>query len=272
MNARVPRGRHRNFDNAERPTVAMDADWPAGEATGWHSHPRGQLLYAIEGVMIVQSASGSWVIPPSRALWLVAGVRHNVTMSGDVKMRTAYIDAARVGDLPHETRVVSVSSLLRELLIAAVQIPVDHETGGRDEAVMQLLVHELRRSAVLPLHLPMPRDRRLKRICEPLAAQPSDPATAQDWAERLGVTAKTVHRLFLKETGMTFAQWRDQARVLHALRRIAEGWRVIDIAFDCGYASQSAFTAMFKRQFGAPPSSLYPQPRASAVGRAPAAP
>lgn len=257
MTRAVPRGRHRQFDNAARPTVAMDSDWPAGESTGWHVHPRGQLLYAIEGVMLVESAAGSWVIPPSRALWLVAGVRHNVTMSGDVKMRTAYIDAGRVRDLPPETRVVGVSPLLRELLVAAVRVPIDYPVGGRDENLMHLLVHELKHSAALPLHLPMPRDPRLKAVCEVLTKTPSDTSTAEAWAKRLGVTAKTVHRLFVKETGMTFAQWRDQARVLHALRRIAEGWRVIDVAFDCGYASQSAFAAMFKRNFGAPPSSLY---------------
>ncbi len=257
MNARVPRGRYRQFHNAERPTVAMDADWPAGESTGWHSHPRGQLLYAIDGVMVVESAAGSWAIPPSRALWLVAGVRHNVTMSGDVRMRTAYIDAARVADLPLETCVISVSPLLRELLVEAVQIPIDYETGARDENLMQLLVHELRRSATLPLHLPLPRDQRLRQICDALSAAPSDTSTAHEWAVRLGVTSKTIHRLFVKETGMTFAQWRDQARLLHALRRIAEGWRVIDIAFECGYASQSAFTAMFRRHYGSPPSSLY---------------
>lgn len=257
MSAHVPRGRHRQFHNAERPTVTMEADWPAGESTGWHSHPRGQLLYAIDGVMVGQSAAGSWAIPPSRALWLVAGVRHNVTMSGDVKMRTAYIDATRVHDLPLETCVISVSPLLRELLVAAVQVPTHYDTGGRDENLMQLLVHELRRAATLPLHLPMPRDERLKRICDTLTAIPSDASTAQEWAKTLGVAPKTIHRLFLKETGITFAQWRDQARLLHALRRIAEGWRVIDIAFDCGYASQSAFTAMFRRHYGSPPSSLY---------------
>ena len=257
MKANIPRGQHRQFQHAERPTVAMEANWPAGESTGWHAHPRGQLLYAIDGVMVVQSTAGSWVIPPSRALWLVGGVQHNVTMSGNVKMRTAYIDAARVPDLPSDSLVVSVSSLLRELLVAAVQVPTDYEIGGREENIMQLLVHELRRAATLPLHLPMPRDKRLRPICDTLSLVPSDASTAQDWAARLGVTAKTVHRLFLKETGMTFSQWRDQVRLLHALRRIAEGWKVIDIAFECGYASQSAFTAMFKRHLGSPPSSVY---------------
>lgn len=257
MSSHTPRGRYKEFHDRARPMVAMEADWPSGESTGWHSHPRGQLLYAIAGVMMVESAADAWVIPPSRALWLVAGVEHNVRMSGDVKMRTVYVDTARMGDLPADTRAIGVSPLLRELLTAAVDVPVDYDIGGRDEVLMQLLVHELRRSAKLPLHLPMPRDARLRAVCDALAARPADTATAADWATTLGVTAKTLHRLFVKETGMTFAHWRTQARLLHALRRIAEGHRVIDIAFDCGYASQSAFAAMFRKHFGSPPSSFY---------------
>ncbi|WP_343630284.1 helix-turn-helix transcriptional regulator [Roseateles sp.] len=245
-----------DFHDLDRHTVAMEADYPSGAVTGWHSHPRAQLLYAIDGVMLVDSAAGFWVVPPNRALWLVAGERHSVRMAGLVKMRTAYIDATQLGDLPERTCVLNVSPLLRELLVAAVQVPVDYEERGRDGSLMELLIHELRRATTLPLHLPMPDDDRLRTICDELAEKPADAATAQEWAERLGVSSKTVQRLFVKETGMTFAQWREQARLLFALRRMAEGARVIDIALDCGYASQSAFAAMFRRHFGAPPSSF----------------
>jgi len=109
----------------------------------------------------------------------------------------------------------------------------------------------------LPLHLPEPGDVRLRQICDAIMQRPADTTTVGQWASHLNVTAKTVHRLFARETGMTFAQWREQARLLFALRRLAHGERIIDIAFDCGYASQSAFTAMFRRHFGAPPSSFY---------------
>lgn len=122
---------------------------------------------------------------------------------------------------------------------------------------MRLIVDDLRESDVLPLHLPVPGDGRIKLICEAITAHPSDTSPASEWAERLKVTPKTVHRLFVKEIGMTFAQWREQAWLLFALRRLANGERIIDVAFDCGYASQSAFTAMFRRHFGRPPSEFY---------------
>ncbi|BCP51493.1 transcriptional regulator [Kaistia sp. 32K] len=249
--------RHLDFHDTARAMAAMEVNYPDGASTGLHAHPRGQLLYAIEGVMIVRSAIGSWVVPPSRALWLAAGLEHEVAMAGAVKIRTVFIDATRVADLPGETCVVEVSPLLRELIVAAVKIPVDYPEGGRDERLMRLLVDELQVSDVLPLHLPVPRDPRIQRICEALIEDPGENATADQWAHRLGVTAKTVHRLFARETGMRFAQWRQQARLLHALRRIAKGERIIDVAFDCGYASQSAFTAMFRKHFGVPPSAFY---------------
>lgn len=249
--------RHLEFHDTDRAMAAMEVDYPSGASTGRHAHPRGQLLYAIEGVMIVRSLAGSWVVPPNRALWLVAGLEHEVHMAGEVKIRTVFIDAQEISNLPAKSCVVNVSALLRELIVAAVRIPLDYREGGRDDRLMRLLVDELRESDVLPLHLPVPTDTRLKVICQTLIDHPADPSTADQWARRLKVTSKTVHRLFVKETGMTFAQWREQARLLFALRRIASGERIVDVAFDCGYASQSAFTAMFRRHFGTPPSAFY---------------
>jgi AraC-like DNA-binding protein len=249
--------KHLDFHQTDRPMVAMDVDYPDGASTGWHNHPRGQLLYAITGVMIVHSHAGTWIVPPSRALWLAAGLEHDVKMAGDVKIRTVFIDAIRVQQMPLHSCVINVSPLLRELIVAAVQIPLNYRKYSRDDRLLRLLADEVTVSDVLPLHLPLPEDVRIKRVCEALIDQPSDTSTAEQWAKRLNVAAKTVHRLFVKETGMTFAQWREQARLLLALRKLASGERVIDVAFDCGYASQSAFTAMFRRHFGKPPSAFY---------------
>lgn len=252
-----PAAKHLDYHDAGRVTVAMDVDYPDGASTGWHTHPRAQLLHAIEGVMTVRSEQGTWVVPPSRALWLVAGMEHEVRMSGTVRIRTVFIDAAAIDHPPTQTCVVSVSPLLRELIVAAVTIPLDYPDHGRDARLMHLLVDEIREADVLPLHLPMPDEPRVRRICDRLVTEPANGCTADQWARQSGVTARTVHRLFVRETGMTFAQWRDQARLIFALRRLAQGERVIDVAFDCGYASQSAFAAMFRRHFGKPPSEFY---------------
>lgn len=252
-----PTKKHLHFHDAPQAMAAMDVDYPDGASTGWHSHPRGQLLFAIEGVMVVRSAKGAWIVPPNRALWLSAGLGHEVTMSGAVKIRTVFIDAATMTQMPVESCVIAVSPLLRELIVAAVAVPLNYPDGGRDDRLMRLLVDEVRVSDTLPLHLPAPDEPRTARICQAIIETPADASTAEEWAVRLGVTAKTVHRLFSRETGMTFVQWREQARLLFALRRLALGDRIIDVAIDSGYASQSAFTAMFRRRFGKPPSRFY---------------
>jgi AraC-like DNA-binding protein/quercetin dioxygenase-like cupin family protein len=249
--------RHLDYHATARPMAAMEIDYPSGTSTGLHAHPRAQLLYAIEGVMIVRSAGGAWVVPPNRAVWLVAGLDHEVRMSGAVKIRTVFVDPQAAPNLPRTSCVIAVSPLLRELIIAAMRVPLDYEPDTRDDRLMRLLLDELREVDVLPLHLPLPRDARLRSICETLIAQPDDVSTAEHWARQLNVTTKTIHRLFSGETGMTFGQWRQQARLLFALERLAQGERIIDVALDSGYASQSAFTAMFRRHFGMPPSAFY---------------
>src|ERR1700733_6368298 len=240
-----------------RPVAAMEVDYPSGTSTGLHAHPRAQLLHAIAGVMIVRSVAGSWVGPPNRAVWLPAVLEHTVRMCGDVKIRTVFIDPNAASHLPRASCVIAVSPLLRELIVAAVGIPLDYLPDTRDERLMRLLLDELRELDVLPLHLPMPRDHRVRAVCEALVARPDDASTAEQWAERLRVTPKTIHRLFYKETGLTFGHWRQQARLLFALERMAQGERIIDVALESGYASQSAFTAMFRKHFGIPPSSFY---------------
>jgi hypothetical protein len=177
--------RHLDFHDTQRAMAAMEVDSPDGGSTGWHSHPRGQLLYAIEGVMIVRSAEGSWVVPPNRALWLAAGLRHEVKMSGEVKIRTVFIDAATTRQLPAKSCVIDVSPLLRELIVAAVRVPLDYQDASRGDRLMRVLVDEMQESDVLPLHLPVPGDARIKRICEAITERPSDTSMAAQWPSGL---------------------------------------------------------------------------------------
>lgn len=178
-------------------------------------------------------------------------------MCGAVKIRTVFVDADAVPNLPQTSCVFTVSPLLRELFVAAMRVPLDYAPATSDERLMRVLLDQLREIDVLPLDLPMPRDERLARICAALVARPDDASTAEQWARRLKLTSKTIHRLFARETGMTFGEWRQQARLLFALERLARGARVVDVALDAGYASQSAFTAMFRKHFGVPPNAFY---------------
>ncbi|WP_345533166.1 helix-turn-helix transcriptional regulator [Viridibacterium curvum] len=254
---RVVIPRLHGLDRSDMPVTALAADYLPSEETGRHSHPHIQLIHAVRGVMVVGTEQGQWIVPPTRGLLMPTDTPHWIRMVGEVRMRTAFIRPELLPDLQQACRVLRVSPLLRELILAAIELPPPYVQGSRADRVAQLLLDELSMMESLPLALPNPRDARLQAICETIVAQPDDTRTLRDWATQLGVDPKTIHRLFLRETGMSFGQWRQQARLLTALEQLAAGTRVIDVALQLGYASPTAFATMFKRQFGVSPSDFF---------------
>jgi AraC-like DNA-binding protein/quercetin dioxygenase-like cupin family protein len=249
--------RLKTIDASDQPLLCVATDYEADTRIERHAHRKHQLVYAVTGVMVVQTEAGQWVVPPTRGIWMPAGTLHWIRCIGAVQMRSVFVKPGLARDLPDALQVVGISALLRELIKAAAAIAGPYASHSRDGRVMRLIVDELRTLPALPLHLPQPTDRRLREICDHLAKKPDDDATLSDWAERLSITSKTIQRAFVRETGMTFGQWRQQSRLLRALERLALGEKVVDIALELGYESPSAFATMFKRQFGRTPSQFF---------------
>ncbi len=241
---------------ARAPVTALAIDYRDGEHVPRHRHRRAQLLYAIAGVMTVQAEGGIWVAPPTRGIWLPAGMAHSIRMHGQPRVRTVFVAPRAASHLPDRCSVLAVGPLLRELIVAATRVPPDWRPGGRDARLMALLLDEIRLEPALPLHLPQPDEPRVARVCRGIQRDPGAARGLGEWAAELGVTAKTVQRLFVRHTGMTFGRWRQQACLLRAMQRLAEGQRVVDVALESGYDSPSAFAAMFRRAVGEPPSAF----------------
>jgi len=231
--------------------------YAAGMQVRPHAHAKHQLIYAVHGVMGVRTAAGHWVVPPSRALWMPAGTVHAVRCMGEVHMHSLYIHPDAAPELLQDCSVVAVSPLLRELIRAAVAVLQPYLPHSRDGRLMRLLLDELHALPVLPLYLPLPTDARVLHICQRLQKQLDDASTLSDWAVHLGVNVKTLQRLFVAQTGMGFGRWRQQARLLRALELLARGDKVIDVALALGYDSPSAFSTMFRKQFGRTPSQFF---------------
>ncbi|MBE9608113.1 AraC family transcriptional regulator [Chitinilyticum piscinae] len=234
--------------------------YPAGTGTIRHTHPVAQVLFAIEGVMEVETPAGQWITPPSRAIWIPPGEWHQVRMLTRVLVRSVYVRPDAVVNMPATCAVMSVTPLLRELLLAAIGLVPPHAPGSRAERLIHVLLDELQVLPSLPLALPLPDDPLLLPLCQRLREVPDDSRSAGDWAAWLGIDSRTLQRRFQRATGMSFGEWRRQARLLFALQQLAAGRRVLDVAYDAGYASPSAFTAMFRRQFGATPSEFFANP------------
>jgi AraC-like DNA-binding protein len=247
-----------DYQRVPRAVAAMPKDFPLNFVIEPHSHERAQLIFATSGTMRVVTGPAMWIVPRQRALWMPAGVMHGIEMLDQVTMRTLYLRADAATAMPDTCRVLQVSPLLRELIVRATELPLHYDEEGPSGHLIALLLAELHDSQTLGLHLPMPSSPRLAALCRQLLEQLGDRRTLAEWAATVNVSERTLARLFQKETGLSFAAWRQQARVLEAMGRLGSGAPVTQVALDVGYDSVSAFSAMFRRAAGASPSSYRP--------------
>jgi len=218
-----------------------------------HAHPRGQLIYASSGVMRVICGRDIWVVPPSQAVWVPPNQEHEVYFPGEVALRNLFIDPTATAGLPEQCAVLKVSALLRELILKAVQIGEEYEPESAGWRLMQVLLDELRQAEPTPLHLPMARDERVMRVIEALLKEPGDNRDLDQWGKVAGASGRTLARLFVSETGLTFGTWRKRLLLQEAVKRLDQGQQVTRIAFDLGYRSLSAFIEMFRKELGTSP-------------------
>jgi AraC-like DNA-binding protein len=241
-------------DDPLRPVIGLEDEYPPGFTDPAHRHTRAQLLYASSGVMSVVVDEASFVIPPQRAIWIPAEAEHEVSCRGHVSLRTIYFDGSVHDFGEGACRVIEVSDFLKALILEVAHFGSEYEMDGREGRIIQLLVDEIGAMPTAPYHVPMPSDRRLLRVCREILQTPADQRDLDDWAKVAGMGRRTFTRLFKEQTGMGLAVWRQQVRLMEALSMLASGSPVTTVAFDVGYESPSAFTAMFHRAFGVPPS------------------
>jgi len=258
--ASLSAARANDYMKVPRPVVALARDLPPAHEIDWHSHPRFQLVYAARGVMTVDTRDATWVVPPQRAVWMPPTVEHRLKASGLVELRSLYVRPDAAARMPKNCEVLEVTPLLRELIARATDLPLEYDVRGPAGRIMRLLLDELAGLARLPYHLPMPKVAPLSSICRALLDAPDHAATLPEIADKEGLSSRTLARHFRRHTGMSFAEWRRRARLLRALGWIAEGRPILEVAMELGYDSPSAFSAMFRRELGAPPSQFRSAP------------
>lgn len=259
----MSRSRQAAGPTASWPITALAREYPDRWHIARHRHRRGQLIYARSGVMRVTTREGLWIVPPQRALWIPLGMEHEIGMEGVVAVRMLYLDAAASAPFGPHCRVLAVSALLRELVLAAVQA---HEHRRRERMLLlaPLLLHELQMADETALHIPVPSDPRLRKACQRLLAGTARAETLEQLAARAGASSRTLARLFESELQMSFVRWRQHVRLARALSQLSQGLPIKAVARDAGYASCSAFIAMFHRVLGVTPTEYARQLAAAA--------
>ena len=239
-----------------RPLFARSESLAERTTTPRHSHPWAQPSSATSGVLRVHTERRRFLAPPQRAILVPPGLLHEVVSSPRTEMRSLYIDYRAVSWAPPHCQVLAVGPLLRELIRAFGELPVEYDEQGADGRLAAVLLDQLRAAPEIGYSLPWPGDARLRQLCEALYAQPDLPLGLAQWSERLQVSEKTLTRRFQRDTGLSFRAWRQRLRLLSALPLLEQGEAVTEVALACGYDSTSAFIAAFRLHFGATPGAV----------------
>ncbi|MFE5855444.1 AraC family transcriptional regulator [Streptomyces sp. NPDC056500] len=222
----------------------------SGQWVSPHSHPQHQLAWTRSGVLGVAVDDTYWVLPPSRALWLPAGVVHRTGATRNAVLRSLYLEPDRCAVDWAEPTPVGVDGLLAHLIDYLSRQDLLRDARLRAEGVVLDLLQPL---PTTPIHVPHPVDERVCAVADALLADPADPRSLEAHARAVGVSRRTLTRLFVQDTGMSFDRWRTQLRLRAALPLLAEGRPVSRVAHAVGYATPSAFLAAFRRTVGTSP-------------------
>lgn len=227
---------------------------PVGRRFEWHHHTKHQLAWSPEGVLVVRTRAGSYVLPPTRALWIPAETSHETRASGAAMLRSVYITKTGCPIGWDSPTPVGVSPLLRELIPHLEDASLARAQRRHAEAVLFDLLAPL---TVATIDFRLPTDERAHRVAEALLAEPEDGRTLPAWGRQVGASSRTLARAFLAETGLSFGRWRTLARLQAALLQLAEGAPVGVVAERVGYRTPSAFVAAFRAQTGVTPGRYF---------------
>jgi AraC-like DNA-binding protein len=225
-----------------------------GIESEFHSHAESQLMFQVRGELTCEASNALWIVPPQSALWVPGGVSHRIRGRAPLEGYSVFVEPRAHGSLPRECCAVSVSTLFRELLFRLASRPAHYDLDGPDGRLVGVLLDELAAAKVENHRLPMPTEPRLRRLVEAMVAHPADASTADAWARRVGIGERTLNRLLVTETGLSFGRWRQRLHVTLAIQRMARGASVQQVATDLGYGSASSFVTMFRKALGTSPA------------------
>lgn len=239
--------------SSPRPITMRAQVIPARHYFPEHAHQWHQLVYAVTGTLTVSADQKTFIVSPNLAVWLPTGVPHSVGSLLGAEFRSLWIAHEAISALPTRPTVLAVSSLLKALIVEVAEIDGKTIADGYPNRVAMLILDQLGKAVRVPAALPWPRDERLRALCEALYLDPSDKRTAEDWADELGMSSRTLTRRFETDLGSTLRSWKRKLRLFRAIELLGSGMSVTAAALELGYGSSSAFVYAFRSEFGCSP-------------------
>ena len=246
-----------NLDEIDRPAVALriHLDDHVAEVPV-HRHRKGQLILALHGAVTCQVEGAFWIVPPQCGVWIPGNMPHSNRATPNAQLCYLFAEPGIVA-LPDDCCTLSISPMVREMILRLAGVSSDYEQGGHIDRLARLLLDELALMPVEHFHLPVTEHPKIRQMADTLNARPGDRSTIAQWAKRLAMSERSLARLIVKETGLTFGRWRQQLHLLVAVRELAGGASVQRVSDDLGYESVTAFITMFKKAIGHPPGRYF---------------
>ncbi|MHC8372769.1 AraC family transcriptional regulator [Pseudomonas sp. MDT1-85] len=237
-------------DSVNAPVVGIRA-FHRNHDSGMHQHNCGQLMLTLKGSTRITLDDQLCLLPPMRAAWIPAGVRHRCVIQQAAEYRSVYLNRILCVPAGDVARMIEVSPLLCAVLESMTQAPYDTDwSRGKYAHLLGLFLIEIAEAPRQPFVLQLPQDKRLAPL---LAHLDRLPPNLQTLVTRVGASGKTIHRIFLRETGMGYQQWRQQWRLMRCIELLATGHSLDYCAFELGFSNNSVLIAFFKSLTGTTP-------------------
>lgn len=244
-------------DSLDRPAVALMVDTQEREdEVPIHTHRKGQLVLAQRGGVTCEVPSGLWMVPPRCGVWIPGGMPHSNRATANASIYFLYVDM-NAASVPQECCTLSITPLLHEVIHRLATLAPLYDQTGPTAPLVAVLLNELIEMPTEQLHLPVLRHSKLRAIADALLENPADRRTVAEWSEAIALGERTLMRLVVAETGMTFSRWRQQLHIIIALQRLSAGHSVQSVSEVLGYDSVSAFITMFKKALGKSPARYF---------------
>ena len=250
-----------NPDLADQPAVARLLDFADYEAeVPVHVHRKGQLILALHGAVTCTADDEIWIVPPNCGVWIPGDTPHSVRATVNAQLSYLFAEPG-AANLPKVCCTLSISPLVRELVIRLAGEVSDYLPDSHAARLAQVTLDELAGMPREHFNLPISGDPKIRAIADALTIEPSDRSTLGEWAKRVAMSERSLARLMIRETGLTFGRWRQQLHLVVALRELASGAAVQTVADKLGYESVNAFITMFKKALGNTPAQYFTQRR-----------
>jgi len=229
-------------------TIAMNS------VVSKHRHHWGQFVYAHSGVLAISTPLNKYIVPPEQGVWLLPEIEHEVTALSNVKLTSFYVDVTLHNQLPAQCCVLQVNDFLKVLIKEADNIKSDYQWNSTDGRLLRLILDRLTQAPNEVFQLPYLNDPRLLALLNEIQAAPDSNNTLAQWGKIVGASARTLSRLFKKETGLSYNEWRQRLNIQIAITQLSLGYSINRISLHLGYESPSSFIYMFKKKTGMTPN------------------